>query len=1080
MYVIFIANCEHDALGRTRTLLDRYATRLGDRAWGTLITQDALGEVHGALRHQASRQTSVACYRQDAVNGLRLLWIVGNRRDYDPHARFVVATQAHPRPIPPPLRQAALIARLAGYVHDWGKASLRFQEKLVASTKGNQAGASQKDAVRHEWLSAWLVREWLADSDTKPSPMQPDTFVTAWQGLSFERIKTPPMKRMHSALDALLWTVGTHHGGVGGKLGETANTDGITAHEHIVQNVIIPEHLTKNLTLAAPVTAQDAPEDAARWVGLFEDTNAAIQKLPTFTGSSPYWEGVMLMARTALILADHKVSSEHFPGTRENGIFFANTKKREDQNPRGRSHPSKARGRAAKVDLSDRYLDQPLSWHLKTVGDRAVKNIEMFSDQALPVLDPHFVQALAADRAPTGSSFAWQDRAVDHIAALEGGHLILNVASTGAGKTLANLKMACALRPEGVRLAVAFNLRSLTRQTYAAFHKEWARLGFDDQTGDRPFARDWAYLVGETGAADPTTYVQQPGYDEARAQEDADDYPLADDQEIEGGGLPGAAADAPEWLREIARTGSHDTEPADRLLRLIVSPVLVSTMDWIVAAGEPGQQARHAKAMIRVAHSDLILDEVDSYDVKATVAVMRVVHAAAAFGRNVIVSSATLNATLAQGLCVAYAQGRRVHDALFGERPWHVSIVNDHLSPATLTKPRNDETEAFYRATMTDLAQRLTARPITKRYRIIPISRLEEWGPVLAEQSATFHEGRATSPDGLSCRLSIGLIRVANIETCKKTAEALRQDGRFLVTTYHARDAAERRAWKEGYLDRILNRKPESGWIEALLECLPEVRDRTGDVRLIVVATPVEEVGRDHDFDWAIIEPSSMHSLIQTAGRVNRHRQQVLSAEHYNVGILAYNYAALKGGKELVFCRPGLEKNLGEEGSSHPTHDLHELLQTTQGDPHDEILDAGLIFGEGTRKTRFAHYDERATQHQIQRAIPIVERAEGFESHFMVRNYQKDYPLRDEKPRYLIHIDMDEHQFTYGGKRKRTSHSGKCVVVSTPQDGVWLTLPWEKIQGQIEATISEKAAEQITMAWHGLDYPRKNTQENKE
>lgn len=30
--------------------------------------------------------------------------------------------------------------------------------------------------------------------------------------------------------------------------------------------------------------------------------------------------------------------------------------------------------------------------------------------------------------------------------------------------------------------------------------------------------------------------------------------------------------------------------------------------------------------------------------------------------------------------------------------------------------------------------------------------------------------------------------------------------------------------------------------------------------------------GRDHDYDWAIVEPSSMRSIIQLAGRIRRHR----------------------------------------------------------------------------------------------------------------------------------------------------------------------------------------------------------------
>lgn len=83
MHIVLVSNCEQAALSRTRSLLDRYASRIAERTWATLITQEALDELSRALRRIASRHTSVACYRSDAVVGLRLIWVVGNRQAYD-------------------------------------------------------------------------------------------------------------------------------------------------------------------------------------------------------------------------------------------------------------------------------------------------------------------------------------------------------------------------------------------------------------------------------------------------------------------------------------------------------------------------------------------------------------------------------------------------------------------------------------------------------------------------------------------------------------------------------------------------------------------------------------------------------------------------------------------------------------------------------------------------------------------------------------------------------------------------------------------------------------------------------------
>ena len=72
----------------------------------------------------------------------------------------------------------------------------------------------------------------------------------------------------------------------------------------------------------------------------------------------------------------------------------------------------------------------------------------------------------------------------------------------------------------------------------------------------------------------------------------------------------------------------------------------------------------------------------------------------------------------------------------------------------------------------------------------------------------------------------------------------------------------------------------------------------------VVLATSVAEVGRDHDYDWAVVEPSSMRSIIQLAGRVQRHRKQSPTFE--NIVLLDKNFKGLRG-LSPCFLRPGYE-----------------------------------------------------------------------------------------------------------------------------------------------------------------------------
>ncbi len=131
------------------------------------------------------------------------------------------------------------------------------------------------------------------------------------------------------------------------------------------------------------------------------------------------------------------------------------------------------------------------------------------------------------------------------------------------------------------------------------------------------------------------------------------------------------------------------------------------------------------------------------------------------------------------------------------------------------------------------------------------------------------------------------------------------------------------RAFIESKLDQALNRKdPETIW-----DC-PEIqyalRHYSEQNQLFVVlATSVAEVGRDHDYDWAIAEPSSMRSIIQIAGRIQRHRKLIPKTE--NLYILAKNHKALKG-KEIAYEKPGFEAKNRKLSS----HDLAEILDSQQ------------------------------------------------------------------------------------------------------------------------------------------------------
>ncbi|MEI2774037.1 MAG: hypothetical protein V9G98_26085 [Candidatus Competibacter sp.] len=205
-------------------------------------------------------------------------------------------------------------------------------------------------------------------------------------------------------------------------------------------------------------------------------------------------------------------------------------------------------------------------------------------------------------------------------------------------------------------------------------------------------------------------------------------------------------------------------------------------------------------------------------------------------------------------------------------------------------------------------------------------------------------------------RASFGLIRMANIDPLFDVARELLRLGaeancRIHLCVYHSRHPMLVRAAIERELDATLKRgTPEAVFhrpsIRQCLDAEPEA-----DHIFVVLATAVAEVGRDHDYDWAIVEPSSMRSFIQLAGRVRRHRLWVCPEDQPNIYLLDTNIAHLvEGGDKPAFLRPGFESATFKLN----THRLMELLKPEQWQvinaaarikeresltPHDNLVD---------------------------------------------------------------------------------------------------------------------------------------------
>lgn len=921
MHVIFVSACEKKAIKKTRTVLDSYAMRRSQTSWHTPITEDGLKEVKSALNKVATRQTAVAAYRNYGNRGMKLVWVVGARYKFGSDGAYPIAStkrKTEKLSLAPWVRTASLLAGAAGYVHDIGKASVHFQNKL----KPENANRIIKDEVRHEWLSIKLLQKLRHNGWN---------WQEAWKGMDQNIAQFSLGDRADASMDfigndieAVDYLVVSHHGLLGHD-GAFPNAD-----RHVrTQGLITPSQI------------ECAGEIRPEVFKAYQNTMKRLEKHlpPKEQQSALYWKALMLYARVALIFADHTVSAQTYEDSNSESQtegLFANTK----------------------IDKKrkKRKLDQPLDWHLVNVGERArFIASKMTMDLNLTGLSEQTVEFIC--RNTLNKHFKWQNTVAKVIEKYINKHpdissLVFNIAGTGSGKTRLNLRVACTLSPENPRIAIAQNLRSLTLQTGEAL-KSSMNLGDEEITtviGDKVTQK--LFEARDQSFVDTDENPNEPMFD-----------------------VFGEESVLPTWLDPLFQKGEKTDHQSKAVLS---SPILVSTIDYLVAAGEPHRQGHHVKALLRLLSSDLILDEIDSYEPSSLMAVLRLVQLAALYGRNVICSSATLSDTVAKSIYRAFESGIEMREALHQTpQKFLVAIADNELKPEVWIQSKQTQKDfiSVYHHHLEQLQEVLTEKAKTP-YRLAQFGSIEEisvagWKNTVLAQIQALHQTHQWQYNKTGKQISFGLIRVANIKHAIDLAKFLVEHlPHAKVACYHANDWLISRFYKEQSLDQLLTRPKTIGNQNILADNnIKKIMSEHDDVPFIVIATPVEEVGRDHDFDWGIIDASSAQSIVQTAGRINRHR--LIPVNVPNISILQHNYRYCESKQKnqnnryVVFKWPGYEAYSDTESYEglYRKQNLKDLLPWNED--KQLVIDARLRFDK--KNCLFAKEDDQQIEQYIKK-----------------------------------------------------------------------------------------------------------------
>ncbi len=922
MNIMLISQCSKNALVETRRILDQFAERRGDRAWQTPITQAGLETLRRLLRKTARKNTAVACHWIRGKDHSELLWIVGDARQFNVSgATPTNITQRNVLRCEDEndwhnLQVIYLLATLAALLHDLGKACLAFQQRL------HSQGGFLRNLYRHEWISLRLFQAFVGNDKTDAQWLQRligpmDDGDARWLSSGFrDGIDTSangnnPLAHLPPLARAIGWLILTHHrlpvmpdkdkpNQLGGKLREFNSVDLNNILERINSGWnewVRPSERTEVETYwhfqhGLPTTLQPWRKQAAR---LSKRLLANTRKSDgTDWLDDPY---VMHLARLTLMLADHHYSGLTEKGEREPSdpgyLLYANTNRKTGD------------------------YNQTLDEHLLGVA----KHSGLIA-HALPGFErhlPRLARHQGLRKRSVDPRFRWQDGAADTAAAMRErtarhGAFIVNMASTGSGKTLANARIMNALADpaKGMRCAFAMGLRTLTLQTGRAFRDA---LGLSDD--------ELAIMVGGGANRELFEYYERI----------AENSGSASVQELlaEDGHVLFDGNDDDPLLQRLG----HDAQTR----KLLAAPLLVCTIDHLTPATESLRGGRQIAPMLRLMSGDLVLDEPDDFDIDDLPALTRLVHWAGLLGGRVLLSSATLPPALIEGLFRAYLDGRSWYQRNRGERPGEWPNICcawfDEFSQAQHDCAATD----VFRATHIAFAQkrhvRLGKEAVRRRSKLLPLSfttqdiveRRQQFAEKIRDAAMGLHASNHSCDPLGGKRVSFGLVRMANISPLFDVALALYRLGapagtRIHLCVYHSQFPLLLRSAIEYQLDTALNRRQPNAvfdlpGIRRALDAYPE-----NDHLFIVLGSPVTEVGRDHDYDWAVVEPSSMRSLIQLAGRVHRHRMG--SVEHVNLLIFQTNLRHFEQPGDLAFYKPGFERD--EPGFKLSTHLLEKLL----------------------------------------------------------------------------------------------------------------------------------------------------------
>lgn len=959
--VLLINDSVHSALKKSQRVLAKYLPQVGPTTYMGSLSKEGLSDLEAELSGMRSRYLSVGCYLISRNLSPELMWIVGSKKNFDveqslyAHRRHALTPELPYTKGTYTSKLLALVVRLAALTHDTGKMNDAFQAKLWRACKGGSG--PRGEFIRHDAMSYRVLQElgWSFDAlkklptltgtelasltaarsaaeleDSLKRGLNADLLILQTvliPGGTRRRAEPLPLEELVCRASAFLSL--THHrlpGPPRGRGAKDVTYDGSLIADTYVNPGEKDAYQACTSFSAGNVFQLDTSlGDQLRHV--LDELAAHVAEAPVDFNQANFLKLILTYGRPILVLSDYMASGLKSGEPVALGALLGNTIRPSDE-----SLPSKPGDTLATHIRS-------VHWHARKQAQFA---LNLCSNQldALPSLSTKAQRAIDAKRSPVGK-FAWQAQLHDHLKTESKGlpAFVAITAGTGSGKTIASAQAMRAL--SSGRWTYCLGLRSLTLQT-----------GLSYQDDLQLSEADLAIVIGDQTAK------------KAFEQENEPKAASGSESSIQDEGLLlQSVAQPDDWLNFLSRAHT----PADikkvftaRKVNFASAPVVVCTIDQLIGVTRMTTISK-AFDYKRLQSADLVLDEIDNYSPEELKHVARLCYLVGLSRKNIICLSATMGSIHVEALFAAYHEGLRLNHQLtgLGSTLLFTTAANNRQPESLCVTSDNTLSDVLKHNNKFNEEARAASLLVPPKAKLGVLNcAANDYSKILGE-AIRLHSLNANKLDD-GTKVSAGFIRMNTVGSARSLAkylmetEGLPEGMEISVVCYHAKYTGLEMSLIDRALNTLTNRKrlkeTESFSEQARKEYINPLLWRAEKSNLIIIAvtTSIIETGRDHDYDWAVLEPSSHRSIIQGCGRIRRHRDAALELVQ-NVTLIKYPARAMKKGvftpanPVKVFSYPGPLTSLAEKRFPNTDLTYPELLKKAC---HDMSVLASLTANE--------------------------------------------------------------------------------------------------------------------------------------